>query len=55
MKVKVDKTVVASIALHVLVIGWGLISFSSRALEVPPDSVPLVHRFHQDDRRRPDR
>jgi outer membrane biosynthesis protein TonB len=41
MKVKVDKTVVASIALHVLVIGWGLISFSSRALEVPPDSVPV--------------
>ena len=39
MKVKVDKTVVASIVLHVLVIGWGLISFSSRALEIPGESV----------------
>ncbi|MGV7211772.1 cell envelope integrity protein TolA [Bradyrhizobium sp. UFLA05-112] len=39
MKVKVDKTVVASIVLHVLVIGWGLISFSSRALEIPEESV----------------
>jgi outer membrane biosynthesis protein TonB len=41
MKLKVDKTVVASIILHVLVIGWGLLSFSSRALEVPPDSIPV--------------
>jgi biopolymer transport protein TolR len=31
--VKVDKTtLVASVALHVLVLGWGLVSFSSRAL-----------------------
>ena len=36
MKVKVDKTLVASIALHVLVIGWGLISFSARSYEAPP-------------------
>ncbi len=42
MKVKVDKTLVASVALHVLVIGWGLVSFSTKALEVPPeDSVPV--------------
>ena len=39
MKLNVDKTVVASIVLHVLVIGWGLVSFSSRALEVPEESV----------------
>jgi outer membrane biosynthesis protein TonB len=40
--VKVDKTLVASVALHVLVIGWGLVSFSSRAFEsVPEDSLPV--------------
>ena len=38
----VDKTVVASIALHVLVIGWGLVSFTSRSLEAePPESLPV--------------
>ena len=42
MKFKVDKTVVASIVLHVLVIGWGLVSFSSRALEIPEESVIAV-------------
>jgi colicin import membrane protein len=31
LKVKVDKTLVASIALHVLVLGWGLVSFSTKA------------------------
>ncbi len=42
MKVKVDKTLVASIALHVLVLGWGLVSFSSRAFELAPEeSVPV--------------
>lgn len=41
MKIKVDKTVVASVALHILVIGWGLISFSSRALEVTPEALPV--------------
>jgi outer membrane biosynthesis protein TonB len=40
--VKVDKTLVASVALHVLVIGWGVISFSSRAFEsVEVESVPV--------------
>jgi colicin import membrane protein len=40
--VKVDKTLVASVALHVLVIGWGLVSFSSKAFEaVPEDSLPV--------------
>jgi outer membrane biosynthesis protein TonB len=42
VKVKVDKTLVASIALHVLVIGWGLISFSSKAFESTEiESVPV--------------
>lgn len=40
MKVKVDKTVLASVALHVVVLGFVLLSFSTRALEVKPeDSV----------------
>jgi outer membrane biosynthesis protein TonB len=40
--VKVDKTVVASVALHVLVIGWGLVSFSSKAFEShPEESLPV--------------
>jgi outer membrane biosynthesis protein TonB len=42
VKVKVDKTVMASVALHVLVLGWVMLSFSTKALEIPPeDSVPV--------------
>ena len=42
MKIKVDKTVLASVALHVLVLGWVMLSFSTKALEMPPeDSVPV--------------
>ena len=42
MKVKVDKTLVASVALHVLVLGWVMVSFSTKALEMTPeDSVPV--------------
>ncbi|MCA6118047.1 protein TolA [Bradyrhizobium sp. WSM 1738] len=42
MNVKVDKTVLASVALHVLVLGWVMLSFSTKALEMPPeDSVPV--------------
>ena len=42
MKVKIDKTLAASVALHVLVLGWGLVSFSTRAFEMTPeDSVPV--------------
>ena len=38
----VDKTLVASVALHVLVIGWGLASFSSKAFEsMPEESLPV--------------
>ena len=42
MKVKIDKTLAASIALHILVLGWGIVSFSTRALEMAPEeSVPV--------------
>jgi outer membrane biosynthesis protein TonB len=40
--VKVDKTLVASVILHVVVIGWGLVSFSSRVFESnPEESLPV--------------
>ena len=39
---KVDKTLVASVALHVLVIGWGVVSFSSKVFEsVPEETLPV--------------
>lgn len=42
MNFKVDKTLAASIALHVLVIGWGLVSFSTKAFEsMPEESLPV--------------
>jgi colicin import membrane protein len=42
VELKVDKTLAASIALHVLVIGWGLVSFSTKAFEsVPEESLPV--------------
>ncbi len=41
MTIRIDKTLVASIALHVLVIGWGLISFSARSMEAPPESLDV--------------
>ena len=42
MKIKIDKTLAASVALHVLVLGWGLVSFSTKAFEMTPeDSVPV--------------
>jgi outer membrane biosynthesis protein TonB len=42
VKLKVDKTLAASIALHVLVIGWGLVSFSTRAFESKPEESVTV-------------
>ncbi|MEH2537895.1 MULTISPECIES: cell envelope integrity protein TolA [unclassified Bradyrhizobium] len=42
MKVKVDKTVLASVALHVLVLGWVMLSFSTKALEMPPEEWVAV-------------
>jgi outer membrane biosynthesis protein TonB len=42
VRIKVDKTVLASVALHVFVLGWVMLSFSTKALEMPPeDSVPV--------------
>jgi len=42
VKVKVDKTVLASVALHVFVLGWMLVSVSTKALDMAPeDSVPV--------------
>ena len=42
MNLNVDKTLVASVALHVLVIGWGLVSFSTKAfVSMPEDSLPV--------------
>jgi colicin import membrane protein len=42
VKLKIDKTLVASVALHVLVIGWGLVSFSSKAFESTEiEAVPV--------------
>jgi outer membrane biosynthesis protein TonB len=42
VKVKVDKTVLASVALHVVVLGWVMVSFSTKALELKPeDSVSV--------------
>ena len=39
---KVDKTLVASVALHVLVIGWGLVTFSTKAYEsIPEETLPV--------------
>ncbi len=39
---KIDKTLAASVALHVLVIGWGLVSFSTKAFETAPEeSLPV--------------
>jgi colicin import membrane protein len=39
---KVDKTLAASVALHVLVVGWGLVSFSTRAFESHPEESVTV-------------
>ena len=39
---KIDKTLAASVALHVIVIGWGLVSFSTKAFEtMPEESLPV--------------
>jgi len=42
LKVKINKTLAASIILHVLVFGWVMVSFPTRALPTPDeDSVPV--------------
>jgi outer membrane biosynthesis protein TonB len=42
LKVKVNKTLVASIVLHVLVMGWMMLSFSTKALPMPEEDVVAV-------------
>ena len=42
MKVKVDKTLAASIVLHLVVIGWGLVTFSTRAFVMPEEETVAV-------------
>src|SRR5882757_5462349 len=42
LKVKIDKTLAASIALHVLVLGWGLVSFSTKAFNLPTEDIVAV-------------
>jgi len=48
LKVKIDKTLAASIALHVLVLGWGLVSFSSKAFEMTPEESVAVDVISSD-------
>ena len=48
MNLKVDKTLVASIALHVLVLGWELVSFSSKAFELAPEESVAVDVISSD-------
>jgi outer membrane biosynthesis protein TonB len=48
LKVKVDKTLAASIVLHVLVIGWGLISFSTKAYVMPEEESVAVDVISSD-------
>jgi hypothetical protein len=42
-KLRVRKGTALSVFLHVLVLGWGLVSFSARSLEAPPpeDIIPV--------------
>jgi outer membrane biosynthesis protein TonB len=42
LKGKVDKTIIASILLHVLVFGWGLFSFSTKAYVMPEEDTVAV-------------
>ena len=42
VKAKVDKSLVAAIVLHVLVIGWMMLSFSTKAYVMPEEDVVAV-------------
>ena len=48
MKVKVDKTVLASVALHVVVLGGVLLSFSTKALVMVPEETVSVDVISSD-------
>ena len=41
-KYEIDTSLAASVALHVAVLGWGILSFSTRSLEAKPqDALPV--------------
>jgi colicin import membrane protein len=42
LKVKIDKTIAASIILHLLVFGWMMFSFSTKAFVMPEEDVVAV-------------
>ncbi len=42
MKGKIEKTLIASIVLHVLVLGWMMLSFSTKAFVMPEEDVVAV-------------
>jgi outer membrane biosynthesis protein TonB len=42
LKGKIDKTLIGSIILHVLVLGWGLVSFSTKAFVMPEEDTVAV-------------
>ncbi|MBR1237907.1 protein TolA [Bradyrhizobium sp. AUGA SZCCT0182] len=48
MKLKIDKTLAASVALHVLVLGYGLVSFSTKAYEMTPEESVAVDVISSD-------
>lgn len=45
---KIDKTLAASVALHVLVLGWAMLSFSSKAFELEPQDSVAVDTISED-------
>jgi outer membrane biosynthesis protein TonB len=42
LKGKIEKTLIASIVLHILVLGWGLLSFSTKAYVMPEEETVAV-------------
>jgi outer membrane biosynthesis protein TonB len=42
LKGKIEKTLIASIFLHILVLGWGLLSFSTKAFVMPEEETVAV-------------
>jgi len=45
---KIDKTWAASVALHVIVLGWAMLSFSSKAFELEPQDSVAVDTISED-------
>jgi outer membrane biosynthesis protein TonB len=42
LKGKIEKTLIASVVLHILVLGWGLLSFSTKAFVMPEEETVAV-------------